>query len=333
MNTKASGSAAGASASARAPAKVLFFSHDAKLGDAIVNTAFVAGLRRYAPDCAIDATVAGSTGPFWGADARIARRWTLQRPGWIDIVRTGLALRRERYDFIVTWKRVRSERNRLLLWLARPRALVDLHDFARGPVRHQIEACRAALEQVLGRRDVELAYALPPYPACARLDALLPAGQEVIVVNLFAADAERSIAPAEAGAILRGLRRLAPDAQVCLVCTEATRAAASDALNRSGASALLVECDLGRLMDLCRRADLVISPDTAVVHIASALERPVIGIYQNNGVKALQWGPRSRLHAVVLSASGDSIHGFSVTQVLRHARRLRELARQRPAAA
>jgi ADP-heptose:LPS heptosyltransferase len=305
--------------------KVLFFSQDGKLGDAVVNTAFVAALRRGAPGCEIHATVAGATAAFWRMDGRLARLWTAQRPSWIETVRTALAMRRERYDYIVTWQRLRKEKSKLLLWLARPGRVIDLRDFNLGPLRHKVAACGAVLEQMGVPFDAGLAYEIGMEARCGDIDARLPPGVEVVLFNFFAADAERNVAPAQAQELLRGLRRLAPMARLCLVCMDATAASAQAILAASGVEGELVNCEgnLPRLLRLCQRADLMISPDTALIHIGSAYDRAVIGIYQNNGVKAVQWGPRSRLHACVLSAGADSLSGFAVADVLREAGALR----------
>ena len=307
------------------PLKVLFFSHDSKLGDAIVNTAFVAGLKQHDPHCEIHATVAGVTATFWAQDDRIGKTWTVQRPGWQDTVRLGRALRREQYDYIVTWQRMRKEKNRLMLWLAKPGAVIDLHAFNQGAVTHKIEACGEALAQMNRRGESELAYDVKLESRCEQIDALLAPAGEVFVVNLFAADAERNIAHAEAVGIVRGLQQIAPAAAVCLVCTDVTEERAQSVQAACGSTAQVVNCDgnLSRLFRLCERADMVISPDTALVHIASAFDTPVIGIYQDNGVKAVQWGPRSRAHGIVLSSNPLTLEGFRVEQVVELAARLR----------
>ncbi|WP_167758552.1 glycosyltransferase family 9 protein [Zemynaea arenosa] len=304
--------------------KVLFFSHDSKLGDAIVNTAFVAGLKRLDPACEIHATVAGVTDAFWAQDARVARRWTYAIRSWKHAIQLALALRRERFDYIVTWLRPRSEKNKLLLWLARPGRVIDLDEFNRGPVQHKVAACREALAQMGRRCDGELAYDVRAEARCAQLDAAFASGQEVIVVNLFAADAERNVSLADAVTLVRGLHAQAPDAALCLPCCGAHEAQAREVVAQSGVGEVVsCEGNLARLFRLCQRADLVVSPDTAVVHIASAFDRPVIGIYQNNGIKPVQWGPRSRASAIVLSKSAQTLDGFSIAEVLLHARHLR----------
>lgn len=302
-----------------APRKVLFFSQDGKLGDAIVNTAFVAALHRAAPACEIHVTVAGATTSFWGADPRIHRLWTLQCPGWSDTVRTGLAMRRERFDYIVTWQPLRKEKNKLLLWLANAGKVIDLRAYHAGPLRHKVEACGAVLAEMGLAPGAELRYDIGMTACCANIDQLLPAGPEVMLLNLFAADAERTIAPEQAEAMLVGLRQIAPEAQLCLVCTDATAPRALAVLAASGVAGEVVNCDgdLPRLLRLCQRADLTISPDTALIHIASAYQRAVVGIYQNNGEKSVLWGPRTRLEARVLSGDPHSIAGFDVEEVLR----------------
>jgi len=304
--------------------KLLFFSHDGKLGDCVVNTAFVAGLRAHAPGAEIHATVAGASAAFWARDARLHTLWPLTVRTWKAILSAGLALRRQRFDVIVTWRPMRSEKNRLLLWLARPGRVIDLADFHRQAPLHQLECCRAALRQMGANADGALAYDVAA-ARCPELDAMLPAGREILVLNLFAADRERTVTVADGVALLRGLRRLAPDAALCLVCSGATAAVAQEVLREADAQARLLDCEgsLERLIDLCARADLLISPDTALIHLASAFDTPVIGIYQNDGCKALRWGPRSQLQALVLAPGADGIAGFSVAAVLEHAAALR----------
>ena len=307
------------------PLKVLFFSHDSKLGDAVVNTAFVAGLRQSDPGCEIHATVAGVTAAFWPQDERVKNLWRVQKPGWRETLRIAWALREEQYDYIVTWQRMRSEKNRLLLWLAKAKTVIDLHAFNQGQVVHKIEACGEALAQMQLRGDAELAYDIRIGERCDQIGQMFAPEREAIVVNLFAADAERNVAPAPAAALLRGLHQMAPNAALCLVCTDQTEPAARAVLDACGGIGRVVNCEgnLNRLFSLCERADLVISPDTALVHIASAFNTPVIGIYQNNGVKCVQWGPRSQRSGTVLSESATSLEGFSVERVLALAAALR----------
>ena len=50
-------------------------------------------------------------------------------------------------------------------------------------------------------------------------------------------------------------------------------------MEASAGTAVAVPCSLGRLTALTRRAAVVIAGDTGPLHLAAALERPVVGIY------------------------------------------------------
>lgn len=308
--------------------KILFFSHDGKLGDAVVNTAFVSALKRWNPHCEIHVIAAGSTLAFWAADARIAKVWPLARRSWGNIIRLGLALRRERFGHIVTWLRPRSEKNRVLLWLAAPGKVIDLRDFNAGPVRPRIEACGAALAQI-GVPAMPLAYDVPLSLSGLDAGAATPTGSPFILVNLFAADDERNIDHEAGVRLLRKLHAAIPDATLGVLCCASSVERARSVVDEAGVGDI-VNChgDLKRLFNVCRVADAVISTDTAVVHIASAFDTPVVGIYRNDAAKLLQWGPRGTATAVVLSASAQDVHGFDVDQVIEHVLALRREAGQ-----
>ena len=312
------------------PRKILFFSHDGKLGDAVVNTAFVSALKRWDPSCEIHVTAAGATLAFWAADERITKVWPLPRRTWGSVIRLGLALRRERLCHIVTWLRPRSEKNRVLLWLAAAMQVIDLREFNAGPVRPKIEACGAALAQI-GVPAMPLSYDVHLPLSSLDHDAADLEDCPRILVNLFAADTERNIDHEAGVRLVQKLHAAIPDAALSLLCCAPSVERARSVVDDAGIGELVnCEGDLARLFSACRFADAVVSTDTAVVHIASAFNTPVVGIYQNDGVKPLQWGPRGTATAVVLSKSAQDVHGFDVDDVVGHVLALRrDAGRQR----
>jgi heptosyltransferase I len=56
-------------------------------------------------------------------------------------------------------------------------------------------------------------------------------------------------------------------------------AAARRVVETSGGAAAAVPCSVGQLIALVRRAALVVAGDTGPLHLAAALERPVVGLY------------------------------------------------------
>ncbi len=72
--------------------------------------------------------------------------------------------------------------------------------------------------------------------------------------------------------------------------------------------------------EIIRVSNLLISPDTSLIHIASAIDIPTIGIYRNDLEHINLWAPRSRINYVVKSSNKDfnSIEGFDINEIVNH---------------
>ena len=76
---------------------------------------------------------------------------------------------------------------------------------------------------------------------------------------------------------------------------------------------------------LIERLNLVISPDTSIVHIASAFNKPVISIHENNQDSYQLFAPISELNRTVFAKSQKGIKDFLVPLLLRYSDELIKL--------
>jgi ADP-heptose:LPS heptosyltransferase len=70
------------------------------------------------------------------------------------------------------------------------------------------------------------------------------------------------------------------------------------------------------LAALIEKLDMIITPDTSVVHIASAYNKPIVTIHENNIDSYRLFAPISKLSRTVFSKSSKSLNGFSLTELL-----------------
>ena len=71
-----------------------------------------------------------------------------------------------------------------------------------------------------------------------------------------------------------------------------------------------------QVIEAVRVAALVITPDTALVHIASAFAKPLIAVYANEPALFSQWKPLNTAPTVtVFSASNKSLQGYNFDQL------------------
>jgi len=69
---------------------------------------------------------------------------------------------------------------------------------------------------------------------------------------------------------------------------------------------------------LISQLDLIITPDTSIVHIASAFNKPVVSIHEDNRDSYELFAPTSRLNRTVFSMSKKSLQGFSLDLLIKH---------------
>ena len=116
------------------------------------------------------------------------------------------------------------------------------------------------------------------------------------------------------------IRKISPEVQIVLFCHPEKR----DSLNKEIETANLTNVCLSyptySIIDLCAlimKMNLVITPDTSVVHIASAFDIPIISIHENN-LKSFQlFKPQSSISRTVFSEESDSLNGFKINEVLK----------------
>jgi ADP-heptose:LPS heptosyltransferase len=68
---------------------------------------------------------------------------------------------------------------------------------------------------------------------------------------------------------------------------------------------------------LIQQLDLIITPDTSIVHIASAFDKPVVSIHENNSDSYRLWKPTSTLNRTVFAKSKHGLYDYSVDDVVR----------------
>ncbi|MDC0981529.1 glycosyltransferase family 9 protein [Candidatus Pseudothioglobus singularis] len=78
---------------------------------------------------------------------------------------------------------------------------------------------------------------------------------------------------------------------------------------------------------LIKKLDLVITPDTSIVHLASAFNIPIISIHENNIDSYQLFAPTSEINRTVFAESEKGIYEFSVAKLLKYCDELMKIIR------
>jgi ADP-heptose:LPS heptosyltransferase len=300
--------------------RVLVVRHDA-VGDMAVTLPALAYLSATLPAAEIDVVASPRNAALLHGDARVRRvevndhSWRC----WLRLVRT---LRARRYDVVVSPLMSRGLREglfagmvarrhgaRVSLW-RQPQYVglfTHLHRVSRAH-RHMATRLLALVQATIGdgapaRPDVAQWPAVLARDAAAegRVDAFLCAHVRgpFVALNAWAAEPARALGRAlttELACALAG-----HDAGLTVVLTPPpsvvgeAEGVAADAAARLGDAGRVIVARPGPtlrdLVALLRRAAVVVTPDTANVHLASAVGTPVVSIHTPLAADVRDWGP------------------------------------------
>jgi ADP-heptose:LPS heptosyltransferase len=328
--------------------RLLLVRHDAA-GDMAVTLPALAYLRATLPHADIDVVASPRNASLLHGDARVRRvevndhSWR----AWLRLVRT---LRARRYDCVVSPLMSRGLREgifaglvagrhaaRVSLW-RQPQYVglfTHLHRASRAQ-RHMATRLLALVQAAVGEgpapspRDADPAR----WPAALAHDAAAEArahafletrvGGEFVALNAWAAEPARVLGHALATALACGLATRGDGLTVVLTppppAVADAEAIAADARTRLGDDARVVVAEPGALGDLVavlRRATVVVTPDTANVHLASAVGTPVVSLHTPLAADVRDWGPWGVPHRTVVLAERRPLSETEPGAVLR----------------
>ena len=68
---------------------------------------------------------------------------------------------------------------------------------------------------------------------------------------------------------------------------------------------------------LIEQLDLIITPDTSIVHIAASFDKPIVSIHENNKDSFRLWSPASTLRKTIFASSSFGLVNYSVDDVIK----------------
>lgn len=142
-------------------------------------------------------------------------------------------------------------------------------------------------------------------------------GNRLIGYNLSAGSPGRIWPHEKAKELLTSLVKSDPSLGIILIATASERAAAENLAKAVGPAASLVPERLS-ICEACaivRRLDLLITPDTSLVHAARSFDVPVVGLYPDDTKNNRMWYPYRQRSGVVVSSHPGNIHDIPVDEV------------------
>lgn len=325
---------------ARTLRRILVVRHD-RIGDAIVTTPLLAFLHAAAPFAEIDVLASPANRAILGADPNVTRvivndhTWS----GWWRALRE---LRRRKYDLVLSPIFGRGLREGMVAALAGRRRAVRV-SVARpkryaGFFSHLVRTPPSATHMAqrvltLGQRAISVPDALaeggierwplrlvPGDASRERVDGFLSGARidRFVAVNVSAAEWFREWPAEQCVAALRAVAARHPNVAFVLTPPPGKVDAAQRVVAKLGGVRAIVcppSHDLLDLAALLARAAVVVTPDTANIHVASAMGRPVVALYTPLGTAPSLWAPLGVPHRSLVAPGREPVSGIDPAEI------------------
>ena len=143
--------------------------------------------------------------------------------------------------------------------------------------------------------------------------------QKTIALNLAGSSNTRRFLDSDVEKILVGLRQIIDNLTIILLHEPKDIAFINQFINEENSTYVVASyptisiMDVGALID---NVNLLITPDTSLVHIACALEVPLLAIYANDMETFDAWHPKSKCSQVIFSDYFDSLNNLNITSII-----------------
>ena len=329
--------------------KVLFLRPE-KIGDMVISLPVFDGLRVAFPHIKQSILASPKNVALIEHDPRFERVYLYRKNLFRDLGEI-LRMRKERFDCVVDMIRDDSVTALFLSQLCAPgkprigvgkvkfRQYYDYnYDHRMGNTGHIIQNTLA----LLGAFGLEPATMDPyarPHFAAGELEqgktfvqSLKQDGEHSIVIgyNLSAGSTTRIWAEEKSVELVHRLSELDSNSQVLLLCAPPDRSRAQSILQKTGERVAIIPDGFSLLQAsaLVGQLDLLVSPDTSMIHIARSFHVPVVGLYSRFMKNFLLWRPFGQEAGAVLSGNDDNIFDISVDQVMSSVREVLRSSRK-----
>lgn len=303
--------------------RILLVRWDAKMGDAIVSSFLFRELRKANPELSIEVITTDAMAALFQEQWHPDRLYRCsKRAGYRELAQ--LAAKIGSVDLVVHFSKRFKMKDLYFIRRLTPQHLAGLDDELACIDIKLGQACQhlhfadkfKTLLQHCGLSGVDSTYWLPSQESSEQaVRAVWPTQfAPMIAINPFGAGRSRKLEVDSIYRLITLVFKAAPGCGVCLLYAPNERELARQVEKDFSGQGVFIYAHSKSIYDVIaqiRAADGLISVDTATVHIASALHRPLLGLYNPGAENYTDWGPNNELSITIFSSDPHDINKIS----------------------
>ena len=287
--------------------KILFLRYDGKIGDYIITSWIYREIKKQRPDIQIDVVGISKNEKLFLNNKSINKFYKLKKSKKLFMYFLAKKLRVEDYDVLIDPTEVLK--NRDLFFIKNINAKINF-GYDKGNVnlfsksinknsKTMVDVYKEILEN-LGFCNLDSNYEVPiKVSSEKKIDEYLKSNRidKYIAMNFFGAGKRRKFTPKKATELIVKVRNEYPEHEIIILNSPRDKKVIFKIIKRikclDSNSNIFYSEDFKTIYDaisLINKSDIVITPDTAVVHIAKGLKKNIVAFYSENKENYEKWG-------------------------------------------
>ena len=287
--------------------KILFLRYDGKIGDYIITSWIYREIKKQRPDIQIDVVGISKNEKLFLNNKSINKFYKLKKSKKLFMYFLAKKLRVEDYDVLIDPTEVLK--NRDLFFIKNINAKINF-GYDKGNVnlfsksinknsKTMVDVYKEILEN-LGFCNLDSNYEVPiKVSSEKKIDEYLKSNRidKYIAMNFFGAGKRRKFTPKKATELIVKVRNEYPEHEIIILNSPRDKKVIFKIIKRikclDSNSNIFYGEDFKTIYDaisLINKSDIVITPDTAVVHIAKGLKKNIVAFYSENKENYEKWG-------------------------------------------
>lgn len=296
-----------------------------RLGDMILTTPLLAAIRTTDPGCELTVIAARESALLVSTHPAVNNTVAVPR-GFLQLPTLARRLRNHRFDLYIDPKPTRSTTSRYVAEMVRATRYILL------PANHTRSSAVAALPAAdppghyVDRMLAPMKILAPevrfprrpsvhiPSDAYRAIDPqLLPGNNGIVAINISAGAPIRHWLPEKWEELINVLSRTY---SIAVLCSPRDRGLADEICTMRREARPIRTDSILEAAAVISHSRAVISPDTSIIHLASELNRPTVGLFPAIESNAILFAPLADRHRIVMPPAGASIAEIPVADVL-----------------
>lgn len=290
---------------------VLIIRWDAKLGDSIVSSWFARELKMKNPSIQVDVIAPESLSfmyeDYFKADIVYPSK---KRPGYSDLNK--LAKKIGQVDLLIHFGKKLKMKDIYFINKVKARFVAGLDDelnsinIKLGQITEGKHFCEkfATLAKKCGITDPDKTYILPYTDTHIKnITPTWPKNSPVITINPYGSGSSRKLSSDNIKRLISYLTSgFDKNVQCCLLFSPETKNEVIELTESLNNTFCCKESkSIGDVIAQIALSDGIVSVDTATIHIASGLSKPILGLYNPDMINFSEWGPNTPTSHIVFS--------------------------------